>query len=264
MAQPEEQDPTPTDPTSISGDRVSINQIVAFNVRAARHMNGWTQDYLAERLEAVTGSPYSLDTVSALERTWDGGRRRQFDAQMLAQLAVALEVPIAWFFLPPRGENRCIEQLSHSAPELAVLLLGREDQVGPLDKRLRELTKGYLPPGFEEFKMITGSRVPGVVSYRKRRKELLMAMLDQHADDLDRAADEMGKFFDRLRLIGIRGLVAENTMDADFATLPEHRSTTPDHDQTATHGLSTAPLDDAPPDAADTSREPASAEQSSR
>ena len=92
----------------------------------------------------------------------------------------------------------------------------------PLDKRVRELTKGYLPPGFEEIKRITGSRVPGVVSYRERRKELLMAVLDQYAGDLDRAADEIGKFFDRLRQIDIRGLVAENTMDADFATLPQY------------------------------------------
>ena len=258
MTQPEEQDSAPADPT------LTMNAVVAYNARAARRMRGWTQEVLAQRLEAVTGAPFSLATVSALERTWSGDRRRQFDAQLIAQLAVALDVPIAWFFLPPPDENRPIEQLGRTTPQLHVLLLGREDQVGPLDKRVRELTKGYLPPDFDAYKRVTGNRgVVDVVSYRTRRKELLMAMLDQYADDLDRAADEIGKFFDHLRQIGIRGLVAENTMDADFATLPEHRSTTPDRDHTATDGLSTEPLDGPPPAVADTSREPASAEQSS-
>ena len=136
--------------------------------------------------------------------------------------------------------------------------------MGPLDKRVRELTKGYLPPGFEEFKRITGSRVPGVVSYRERRKELLMAVLDQYADDLDRAADEIGKFFDRLRQIGIRGLVAENTMDADFATLPQYRSTTSDDAEEPTDMASVQRQDGPSPVIASPSPEPASTAKGSR
>ena len=48
-------------------------------------------------------------------------------------------------------------------------------------------------------------------------------MLDAHADDLERAALELGKFFDHLRQVGFRGFVAENTNDPIFTTLPEFR-----------------------------------------
>ena len=256
MAQPE----TPVDPT-----RINVNQVVAYNVREARRTRGWTQEALALRLEAVTGIPFSLATVSALERTWEGDRRRQFDAQMLTQLAVALDVPIAWFFLPPPDEKRFIERLSRTVPQLHVLLLGREDQVGPLDERVRELSKHFGPEDLEALRRVTGSRsVVGVESYRERRKELLLALLDQHADDLDRAADELGKFFDHLRQVGIRGLVAENAMDADFATSPEHRSVTPDSEETSTDAPPDEPPDGPPADDTSTSLEPASTARRSR
>lgn len=55
------------------------------------------------------------------------------------------------------------------------------------------------------------------MSYRERRKELLLALLDQHADKLDAAVDELGRWVDHLRQVGIRGFITENTNDRDFA-----------------------------------------------
>lgn len=49
-------------------------------------------------------------------------------------------------------------------------------------------------------------------------------VLDSHADDLDRAADEVGAFFDHIRQVGVRGYVAEHLNDADFTYKPEFRS----------------------------------------
>src|SRR2546423_13424528 len=75
-----------------------------------------------------------------------------------------------------------------------------------------------------------GSRV---WSYRQRRKEMLLALLDNHADDLDNAVEELGKWVDHLRHAGIRGFIAEHTWDDDF-TRTDHPSaaildeTTPD------------------------------------
>jgi hypothetical protein len=43
---------------------------------------------------------------------------------------------------------------------------------------------------------------------------------------LDRAAEEMGRFFDHLRQVGIRGYVAENANDPDYVRAPEHRGLT--------------------------------------
>ncbi|HUP70899.1 MAG TPA: hypothetical protein VM142_13960 [Acidimicrobiales bacterium] len=54
-------------------------------------------------------------------------------------------------------------------------------------------------------------------SYKKRRKELLLALLNDHADSQDNAVDELGRWVDHLRQVGIRGFIAEHTNDADFA-----------------------------------------------
>ncbi len=41
-------------------------------------------------------------------------------------------------------------------------------------------------------------------------------MLDEHADSLDRAVEELGRWVDHLRQVGIRGFIAEHTGDEDF------------------------------------------------
>jgi hypothetical protein len=53
-------------------------------------------------------------------------------------------------------------------------------------------------------------------SYKDRRKEMLLALLDNHADEFDSAVDELGKWVDHLRQAGIRGFIAEHTFDDDF------------------------------------------------
>lgn len=54
-------------------------------------------------------------------------------------------------------------------------------------------------------------------SYKERRKEMLLALLDNHADEFDNAIEELGKWVDHLRQAGIRGFIAEHTWDDDFA-----------------------------------------------
>jgi len=56
-------------------------------------------------------------------------------------------------------------------------------------------------------------------SYRQRRKDLLLALLDQYTDEVDRAAEEIGTFFDHLRQVGVRGLIAERLNDGDYIGL---------------------------------------------
>jgi hypothetical protein len=64
-------------------------------------------------------------------------------------------------------------------------------------------------------------------SYRDRRKELLLALLNQHGDELDNAIDELGRQLDHLRQVGIRGFIAEHTDDDDYArpTRPTNQPT---------------------------------------
>lgn len=59
-----------------------------------------------------------------------------------------------------------------------------------------------------------------LADYRQRRKEMLLALLDKYADRVDASADELGRFFDHLRQVGIRGLLAEQLNDLDLAVEP--------------------------------------------
>ena len=97
-----------------------------------------------------------------------------------------------------------------------------------------------------------------------RRKELLMAMLDARADDLDCAADEIGRFFDHLREVGIRGFVADNALDADYTTLPPYRSDLPSGTPDSTDRPPDQPTDERPPDVSHWPQEASDAPEEAR
>lgn len=79
---------------------LSMNSLVAHNLAAARALRGLTQEQLGHRLTQMTGRPWSKATISALERSADGVRIRQFDADDLVLLAQALDVSVIFFLLP--------------------------------------------------------------------------------------------------------------------------------------------------------------------
>ena len=209
------QQPDPPPPPDID-----LNQVVAYNVREARQLRGWTQEELADRLEPYLGQRLTQAGVSSIERAWDGDRRREFDAHELLVFAMVFDLPILWFLLPPPGDHRVMRSTTRPVDELYVWLLGRPQQLEPVYERLRQL--GITDPSAAEetVEKITG--VPSEAkqwSYRERRKELLLALLDQHADSLDNAVEELGHWIDHLRQVGIRGFIAEHTQDEDFTYL---------------------------------------------
>lgn len=197
---------------------VDVNQVVAYNVARARQLRGWTQEEFAERLEPYLGQRLTQASVSAIERAWDGERRRrEFDAHEVLFFAMAFDLPMIWFFLPPPGDHRVMRNTTRQVDELYEWLLGRPDQLQPLYSRLRDL--GISDPSRAEEAVERISGLPpasGKWSYRERRKELMLAMLDQHADDFDQAIDELGRMVDHLRQVGVRGFVMETTNDPDF------------------------------------------------
>ena len=212
---------------SPSGARpLNLNQVVAFNLRAARRMRNWSQTDLARRLEDASGKRVTQSTVSSLERAWDGDRRRQFDVHELALYALVLDVPILWFFLPPPGYRGELEGIDRSVLDLYALVVGRNDQIEPMVERLREFGVHDPTSTDQIIENITGQPSHSRQrSFRERRQELLLAVLDAHADDLEEAAFVLGRFFDHLRQVGFRGFIAENTNDPIYSTLPEHRRT---------------------------------------
>lgn len=79
----------------------TANQIVAFNVAKARLLRGWTQEEAAQELAPYLGTLLSTASFSAIERSVDTGRVREFNADELLAFARGFRVPITWFFTPP-------------------------------------------------------------------------------------------------------------------------------------------------------------------
>jgi transcriptional regulator with XRE-family HTH domain len=215
---------TPPEPERHQPDTADLNQIVAYNFRRARELRGLTQDEAAARLEPFLGQRLGQASVSAIEGAFSGERRREFDAQEILAFASGFDLPLLWFFLPPPDDLRRLERTSDRVNELYTLVLGREDQVDVLYDRFREL--GMPEPDATDDKAgrIFGAPTARTLNdYRHRRKEMLLALLDEYADEVDASADEMGRFFDHLRQVGIRGFVAEHAMDDDYTFSAKNR-----------------------------------------
>ena len=91
---------------------ITLNHVVAWTLAWYRRRAGLTQVQLRDRL-GWTGT-----SVSEAERSWDGKRVREFDAQTLAAIARALGVPLLALFLPPADDGRgCIYELQPPGTE---------------------------------------------------------------------------------------------------------------------------------------------------
>jgi transcriptional regulator with XRE-family HTH domain len=210
------------------------NEIVAYNFRRARELRGWTQEFTAERLSPVLGQRLRQASISAIEGAYGGERRREFDAQEILAFAVGFDLPLVWFFLPPPDDRRDLAAVEEQVRHLYVLTVGREDQLDLLRERFREL--GHVEPNEDDAiaERLYGRPTPrSLMDYQRRRKELLLALLDDYTDRVDAAAEEMGRFFDHLRQVGVRGFIAENANDPDFVRPPELRGlpTTEDYER---------------------------------
>ena len=222
---PKRQAPDDTGHGHATTDTADLNEIVAYNFRRAREMRGWTQEETATRLEPFLGQRLRQAGISAIEGAFGGERRREFDAQEILAFACGFDVPLLWFFLPPPGDRRRLEGTSDQVNELYRLALGREDQLPALYDRFREL--GLPEPNEDDaaLERVYGAPTDRQLSdYRRRRKDLLLALLDDYTDDVDAAAEEMGRFFDHLRQVGIRGFIAERMHDPDYMRRPEATS----------------------------------------
>lgn len=200
---------------------VNLNEVIAYNFRRARELRGLTQEEAADALAPLLGLRLPQASISAIERSWGGDKRREFDAQEILAFACAFDLPLLWFFLPPPGDFRRLAGTSDRVNELYRLALGRDDQLADLYTRFRELGMAQPDVHDERFAAVMGAPTRTTLNdYRYRRKELLLALLFEHADSVDEAADEIGTFFDHLRQVGIRGLLAEKANDSDFAHAP--------------------------------------------
>lgn len=82
---------------------VTPNEIVAYNLRRARDLRGWTQEAAAERLEPWLGVRWTGPSFSVAERSTPkpGQKVRQFGVDDLIAFARAFELPVGFFLVAP-------------------------------------------------------------------------------------------------------------------------------------------------------------------
>jgi len=184
---------------------VTVNQIVAWNIAWLRHEADLTQQELADLL----GWPQNK--VSEAERSWNGKRTREFDAETILGLAMALGVPVGAFFLPPADDKTEAvyvirppgqEEGLGMADLMALALPDTDDDteiMASYRRRLLGATGEYLGEDWEKevarwLRPLVGRETMAEAALRLRglRASLLAeaARVGSFADALGQAADE--------------------------------------------------------------------------
>ncbi|HEV8624440.1 MAG TPA: hypothetical protein VG034_08270 [Acidimicrobiia bacterium] len=123
------------------------NQIVAYNLNQARIWKGWTQEQAADALAPYVGSRWSKANFSAAERSMDGQRIRNFDADEIVAFARTFELPVTFFFMPPapwsgdlpvRLETPDAGRLGEALTRMVDLVFGERHNIGLLSIRLEQ------------------------------------------------------------------------------------------------------------------------------
>jgi transcriptional regulator with XRE-family HTH domain len=187
---------------------LDVNAVVSYNLRTIRQRQGWTQEAVAQRLAQLTGHELPQASISAMERGFDGNRRRRFDAHELYLLSVVFGVPIMYFFLPPPTEDRDERYLADTEQPVSALyaaVLGEEWHLTEVDARLTDIGLRNPEEANEATAAIYGADwaasnwAPHFRTWRKKRIALLAR---QYGDQLDEVAEFLAEFADRIKAAG--------------------------------------------------------------
>lgn len=190
-------------------DGLDVNAVVSFNVRAIRERRRMTQQAVADRLAQLTGHQLPQASISAMERGFDGDRRRRFDAHELYLLSQVFEVPITYFFIPPPDMgDATLADSGRPVTELYRSLLGTEAQLDVIDERLRSI--GVQDPN-DASEVLTalfgadGAAGNWHAHYRTWRTERIAQVEKDLGSGLDEAAEFLADFAARIRALGPSG-----------------------------------------------------------
>lgn len=203
------------------------NQVVAYNLPRARLFKGWTQEEAAEALAPFLGTKWSVANFSAIERSVDGGRIRQFTADDLLALSRAFDLPIGFFLTPPGDDPRGVriatpdtrKQGGADAMLLLDAVLGTEESLEVWEQVLATIgwaagSRAVLVDG----KWVDEGRVVADQLPRARRLAALRTrtLLSREFGDTETARSVL------MRLIGLlEVLEAEDEPEAAEATKPK-------------------------------------------
>ena len=207
MVRPRKQQPEPSPP--VEPARLDVNAVVSYNVKAIRERRGMTQQGVADRLAALTGHQLPQASISAMERGFDGERRRRFDAHELYLLSVVFNVPIAYFFIPPPATGLAeLADTGRPVVELWRSLLGTDSQLDAVDARLAEIKIDNPEAADDVLAAIFGPE--GAVRnwhphFRTWRKERLREIEVEYGDRLDEVAEFLVEFASKVKALGPAG-----------------------------------------------------------
>ena len=206
MARPRTRSSEPAAPPPSGLD---VNAVVSYNLRAIRERRGMTQQAVADRLAQLTGHQLPQASISAMERGFDGERRRRFDAHELYLLSVVFDVPIAYFFIPPPGIGA--EELADTGRPVAELwraLLGTDAQLDAVDARLAEIKIGDPDASDQVLAAIFGPENGATnwhTHFRTWRKSRLREIEVEYGDRLDEVAEFLAEFATKVKALGPAG-----------------------------------------------------------
>lgn len=188
---------------------MDVNAVVSYNLRVIRERRGMTQLAVAQRLAAMTGHQLPQASISAMERGFDGERRRRFDAHELYLLSRVFDVPIAYFFLPPsEGGGTLLTDTNRPVEDLYMALLGTDEQLPDLDERLADIN--IKDPATVD-RVLAGLFGAEAAAnnwhdhFRTWRKKRLVELAKTYGDDLDQVAEVLGRFAEQIKVMGPQG-----------------------------------------------------------
>lgn len=188
---------------------LDVNAVVSYNVRAIRERRRMTQTAVADRLAQLTGHQLPQASISAMERGFDGDRRRRFDAHELYLLSQVFDVPIAYFFIPP-PDMAGVELADSGRPvaELYRSLLGTDAQLDVVDERLRSI--GIDDPGEASAVLTALFGADGAAGnwqdqYRTWRARRIAEVEKDLGSGLDEVAEFLAEFAARIKALGPSG-----------------------------------------------------------
>jgi transcriptional regulator with XRE-family HTH domain len=200
---------------------MDVNAVVSYNVRAIRERRGMTQQQVADRLATLTGHQLPQASISAMERGFDGERRRRFDAHELYLLSVVFDVPITYFFIPPPGTGFAeLADTRRPVAELYRALLGTDEQLDAVDARLEEIKIENPEAADEILSTIFG---PDTAArnwhehFRTWRKKRLREIEVEYGDQLDEVAEFLAEFANKIKVLGPAGYLRSTSHRPDEA-----------------------------------------------
>lgn len=223
MVRPRKRQPEPSPRQEAPG--LDVNAVVSYNVKAIRERRGMTQQAVADRLAQLTGHQLPQASISAMERGFDGERRRRFDAHELYLLSVVFDVPIAYFFIPPPGTGAAeLADTRRPVAELWRSLLGTDAQLDAVDARLAEI-KIENPEAADEVLVAIFGPENAATNWQKHfrtwRKERLREIEVEYGDRLDEVAEFLVDFASKVKALGPAGYLRSMSHRAGEPVNPE-------------------------------------------